>query len=56
MKEKGVVKYNYSLLPYLEDVGGCIELGVVTRANPTKYAICNAKRCLRRRHIGTDLQ
>lgn len=56
MKNEGKKKYKYITVTHLEDIGGCIELGVVARANPTKYAICNAKRCLRRRHVGTDLQ
>ena len=41
---------------YLEDVGGRIELGVVASAHSTKYAIRNAKRRVRRRHVRTDLR
>lgn len=48
-------KDNYTLL-YLEDVGGRVELVVVAGAHSAKYAIRDAKRRLRRRHVRADLQ
>lgn len=43
-------------LLYLEDVGGRVELVVVAGAHSAKYAIRDAKRRLRRRHVRADLQ